>query len=150
MQQSLTSLFGDFDLALVDLVDDVVGSVTIDGAADRLGGAQDLLDGALQLARHGALPHDAGNVNDLVEGNIAAVFDVLDLLAVTWGLLEGADKQRGGAWNHAHRRLTILDRQLDSDAETFPVLSRFGDVITNLLRRETERSNFRSERSGPC
>ena len=95
-----------------------MGSVTIDGAADRLGGAQDLLDGALQLARHGALPHDAGNVDNLVEGNIAAVFDVLDLLAVTWGLLEGADEQRRGAGNHAYRRLTILDRQLDGDAET--------------------------------
>ena len=95
-----------------------MGSITIDGAADRLSGAEDLLNGALQLARHGAFPHDAGDVNDLVEGNVAAVFDVLDLLAVTWGLLEGADEQRGGAGNHAHRRLTILDRQLDSDAET--------------------------------
>merc|ERR1712142_366679 len=56
----VNQLLGDFDLALVDLVDNVVGSVTVDGAADRLSGAQDLLDGALQLARHGVLPHDAG------------------------------------------------------------------------------------------
>ena len=95
-----------------------MGSVTIDRAADRLSGAEDLLNGALQLARHGAFPHDAGDVDDLVEGNVAAVFDVLDLLAVTWGLLEGADEKRRGAGNHAHRRLTILNRQLHGDAKT--------------------------------
>ena len=95
-----------------------MGRLAVDGTSDGLGGAEDLLDGAFQLPRHGAFPHDAGDVDDLFEGNVAAVLDVLDLLAVTWGLLEGADEKRRGAGNHAHRRLTILDRQFDSDAET--------------------------------
>jgi len=141
-------LLGNFDLSLVDLIDDVVRSLAVDGAADGLRRAEDLLDGALELPRHGTLPHDAGDVDDLVEGNVAAVLDVLDLLAVTWGLLEGADEKSGGAGNHAHGRLTILDRQFDRDAETFPILSGFRNVVTDLFRGKTERSNLGSERGG--
>ena len=92
--------------------------LAVDGASDGLSRAEDLLDGAFQLAGHGALAHDAGDVDDLVEGDVAAVLNVLDLLAVTRRLLEGADEESGSAGNHAHRRLTILDRQLDRDAET--------------------------------
>merc|ERR1719334_150336 len=40
----------------------------------------------------------------------------------------------------------ILNGQLDGDAKTFPVLRCFCDIITDLLRRQTERSNFRRER----
>merc|ERR1719383_417417 len=108
--------------------------LAVDRASDGLSGAENLLDGAFQLARHGALAHDAGDVNDLVEGDVAAVLNVLDLLAVTRRLLEGADEESGSAGNYAHRRLTILDRQLHRDAETFPVLSGLGDIVTNLLR----------------
>jgi len=146
MRPSPSSLLGDFDLSFVDLVDDVVRRVSVDGAADGLRGAQDFFDGAFQLTRHGTLFHDAGDVDDLFERHVAAVFDVLDLLAVARRLLESADEKRGSARNHAHRRLTILNGQLDGDAKTFPVLRRFCDIITNLLRRQTERSNFRRER----
>jgi len=142
------SLLGNFDLAFVDLVDDVMRRLAVDGAADGLRGAEDLLDGTFQLPRHGTLPHDAGDVDDLVEGDVAAVLDVLDLLAVTWGLLEGADEQSGGAGDNAHSCLTILDGQFDRDAETFPVLSGFGDVVTDLFRGKTERSNLGSEGGG--
>ena len=113
------SLFGDLDFALVDLIDDIVGRLAVDRASDGLSGAENLLDSAFQLARHGALAHDAGDVNDLVEGNVAAVLDVLDLLAVTRRLLEGADEESGSAGNYAHCRLTILDRQFDRDTETW-------------------------------
>ena len=114
-------LFGDLDLALVDLIDDVVGRLAVDGASDGLSGTEDLLDGTFQLARHRAVTHDAGDVDDLIERNVAAVLNVLDLLAVTWRLLESADEESGSAGNHAHRRLTILDRQFDRYTETWGV-----------------------------
>ena len=45
------------------------------------------------------------------------MLDVLDLLAVAGRFFESADEKSGGAGNDAHRRLTILDRQFDCDAE---------------------------------
>jgi len=134
-----------FELSVVNLVDDVMRRFAVDGAADGLSGAQDLLDGAFQLTSHGSLLHDAGNVDDFFEWNISAVLDVLDLLAVTRRFLESADEKSRGAGNDADGSLTVLDRQLDGDAETFPVLGGFGDVITDLLGRKTEWSNLRSK-----
>merc|ERR1739848_497143 len=61
-------------------------------------------------------------------------------------LLEGADEERRGAGNNAHRCLTILNRQLDGDAESFPILGRFGDIITNFFWRKTQGSDFGGER----
>merc|ERR1719489_361276 len=145
-RRDAASFLRNFHLSVVDLVDNVVRRLAVDGASDGLGGAEDLLDGAFQLPCHGAFPHDAGDVDDLFEGNVAAVLDVLDLLAVAGRLLEGADEESRSAGNDAHRRLTILNGQLDGDAETFPVLRRFCDIITNFLGRQTERSNFRRER----
>merc|ERR1711970_1467605 len=123
-------LFRDFELSVVNLVDDVMRRFAVDGAADGLSGAQDLLNGAFQLTSHGSLLHDAGNVDDFFEWNISAVLDVLDLLAVTRRFLESTDEKSRGAGNDADGSLTVLDRQLDGDAETFPVLGGFGSDFT--------------------
>ncbi len=68
-----------------------MGVLAIDGAADRLGSTKDLLDGAGHLAGHGATAHGLGDLDDLLEGDVAGVLDVLLLLAVTGGLAESAD-----------------------------------------------------------
>lgn len=44
-------------------------------AANRLSCAQYLLDSARQIARHGARPHSAGNVNHLVHCDVAIMLD---------------------------------------------------------------------------
>lgn len=132
-----TDLGGDLDVTRVDRLDDVVGRATVDGATDRLGGSEDLLDAAGQGRREGLLgvAHRAGNVDDLVELDVAAVLDVLLLLAVPDGLLQGADDERRGRRDDSNRGLTVLDRELDGDAEALPVAGRLGDVLTDLLRR---------------
>ena len=132
-----TDLGGDLDVTRVDRLDDVVGGATVDGAADRLGRAEDLLDAAGERSREGLLgvAHGAGNVDDGVEFNVARVLDVLLLLAVADGLLEGADDERRSGRDDRDGGLTVLDRELDRDAEALPVAGRLGDVLTDLLGR---------------
>jgi hypothetical protein len=60
-------------------------------AADALARAEDLLDRARQLLGERLVPHGAGDLNDLVEGDVAGVRDVLLLLAVTRRLCARAD-----------------------------------------------------------
>ena len=51
----------------------------VDGAADGLAGAQDLLHCALQLACHAARPHDASDRDHVVQRQVPRVCNVLDL-----------------------------------------------------------------------
>merc|ERR1712002_59679 len=80
--------------------------------------------------------------DDVVHGDVAVVLDVLHLLPVPWGLLQGLDDQGSCGGNHRHLGLTILDGELDSDLETFPLLGGLGDVVTNLLGRQTEGTDL--------
>ena len=70
------------------------------------------------------------------------MLDVLDLLPVPGGLLEGLDDEGGGRGNHADLGLPVLDGQLDSDLQALPFGGGFGDVLANLLGREAERTNL--------
>ncbi len=89
-------LGGDLDGAGVDVLLDLAGVLAVDGAANRGRGAENLEDGALEVLGEGAGPHDAGDLVDLVKGDVTAVGNVLDLLPVTWGLLEiGKGKGKG-------------------------------------------------------
>ena len=45
-------------------------------------------------------PHNPGGVDDVIDGDVAVVLDVLDLLAVPWRLLQGLDDEGGGRRNH--------------------------------------------------
>ena len=47
------------------------------------------------------------------------MLDVLLLLAVTGGLLEGTDDEGRGGRNDRDRSLTVLNGELDGDTETF-------------------------------
>ncbi len=109
------------DGALLDLVTDLLGRTAVDLASDAEGGAEDLQHGALQLPRQGLLgaAHRPGNVEDLVERDRLGVFDVLLLLAVARRLLERADDERRGRGHDRHGGLSVLDGELDGDAETF-------------------------------
>ena len=118
-----THLGGDLDVARVDGLDDIVRRAAVDGAADRLASAEDLLDAVGERRREGLLDvaHGARDVNDAagegegqfvllewaqkgegerdarVKLNVAGVLDVLLLLAVTGRLCaargEGASVQ---------------------------------------------------------
>lgn len=81
--------------------------------------SQHLLDGALQLLRHRLEPHLPGNLDDLVQGDALRVLDVLLLLAVSRGLLQGFDNEGRGRGNDGDGGLTVLDGETDCDAQPF-------------------------------
>lgn len=101
--------------------------------ADRLGSAEDLLDGAAELFCEGLVSHGAGDLNDVVERDVAGVNASLLLLAVSGGLLEGADDEGGGGGHNGDGGLTVLDGELNGHAETFPVAGGLGDVFTDFF-----------------
>lgn len=105
------------DLARIDLVLDNLGALSIDLAADRESGAQDLLDSAGQSLRERLVSHGPGDVDDLIKSNRLAVLDVLLLLAVARGLLQSTNDQRGGGGDDGDGGLTVLDGELDRDTE---------------------------------
>ena len=75
------------------------------------------------------------------------MLDVLDLLAVPLGLLERLDDERRGGGNDGDLGLSVLDGELDGDAEALPVLGRLlGDVLSDLLGGETERADLGGQR----
>ena len=133
------------NLASLDVVADVLGAAAIDLAADGEGSTEDLQDGTLEALGHGAVTHGASNLNNVVEGDRLAVLDVLLLLAVTRGLLEGLDDQRRGGGDNRDSGLTVLDGQTHSHTQTLPVASVLGNVFTNLLGRQTERTDLGSQ-----
>lgn len=105
------------DLASNDVVADGPGAPAVNLAANTERSTQNLADGALEGLGEGLGPHLAGDVDDLVQGYRAGVLDVLDLLAVTGGLLQGLDDKGGGGVDDGDRSLTVLDRELDGDTE---------------------------------
>ena len=73
------------------------------------------------------------------------MLDVLLLLAVTRWLLEGLDDEGRGGWNNGDGGLTVLDGKTDGNAESLPVTSSLGDIFSDLLWGETERTNLWSK-----
>jgi hypothetical protein len=130
MLQSL--LLRDLNLARLDVVGDVLGAAAINLATCAESSSENLLDGTLQVLGHGLESHGAGNVDDLIERNALGVLDVLLLLAVAGGLLEGLDDERRSGGNNGNGSLTVLNGQLDRDAETLPVTGGLGDIFTDL------------------
>lgn len=128
-------LIGDLDLAFVDGLNHIVRVLLVDGAANALASTKDLLNSRRKVLAERLVAHGPGNLNDLVERNVAAVLNVLDLLAVTRGLLERLNDQRRSTGHNAHLSLTVLDSELNSNVQTLPLAGRLGNVFTNLLGR---------------
>lgn len=154
------------NLAVVDGLDNGLRGLAVNLAADRVSSSQDLLDTILQVLGEGLVAHGAGNLDDLLNGDGLVVLDVLLLLAVTRGLLEGLDDERRSSGDNRDSSLTVLDGQLDGDTETFlsmvsvrkkilvflcysncthPVTGSLGDIFTDLLGRETKRTDLRGK-----
>ena len=114
----------------------------INSASNRLGGSKDLLHAAGELTGHGARTHHSGGVDDVVHGDIAVVLDVLHFLPVPGGFLQGLDDEGGSAGDHGTGGLSVLDLQLNSDLQTFPVSRGLGNVVSDLLGRQSKRTNL--------
>jgi hypothetical protein len=132
----------DLDFSISDSLLDVSGRFSVNGASNRVAGSQDFLDGSRKLAGHGALTHFLGNVDDLIKGQVSIVLDVLDLLAVTNGLVQGLHDKRRCSRDQGDSSLTVDDSKLDSHVETLPVERGLLDILTNLLGGQTKRTNL--------
>ena len=107
------------NLAALDVVRDVLRTSAIYLSANTESRTQNLLHRSLQLLGERLEPHRPGNLDDVVEGYALAVLDVLLLLPVARGLLQGLDDEGGGGRDNRDGGLTVLDRELDGDTETF-------------------------------
>jgi hypothetical protein len=141
-------LRGDVDVTGVDGLNDSLGRLAINLAANTVGGSENLLDGTREVLGERLVSHGAGDLNDLVKGDRLVVLDVLLLLAITGRLLEGLDDQGGSSGDNRHSSLTVLDGELDSYAQAFPVTGSLGNVFSDLLGRETQRTNLGSKSRG--
>ena len=107
------------NLAGLDVVADILGAATVNTETDRESSTQDLKDGTLQLLGQTAVAHGTGDLDNVIEGNGLGVLDVLLLLTVTRGLLEGLDDQGGSGGHNRDSSLTVLDGETDGHTETF-------------------------------
>lgn len=130
------------DLACLDRIADSLGALAVHLAANRESSTQDLLDGALQALGERLEAHCPCDLDDLVQGDRLVVLDVLLLLAVARGLLQGADDKGRGGGDDGNGGLTVLDRELDGDAETLlrvvklrTCKLRILGVVSRLVRR---------------
>merc|ERR1719198_2242696 len=127
------------------------GLHALDGAAHGVAGAEHLLDGALELLREALVPHLPRNVEDDTLRQVAAVLDVLGLLAVAERLLQRLDDEAGGVGLHVDLGLAILDRQAHGDADALPLAGALHNVIANLLRGHAQRADLgRKTDEGAC
>ncbi|GER57718.1 glutamate dehydrogenase [Striga asiatica] len=115
-----SSIQRNIHIPIGDLLLQILGVLSVDSAPDGHARAEDLLDGAGQILGHRSRPHDLGDLD--------------------YSGCGGDDGDLG---------LTVLNSELDGDAEAFPILGRLlGDVLTDLLRGETERTDLGGERAG--
>jgi hypothetical protein len=135
-------LLRNVNLARLDIIADVLGAASINLASDGKRGAQDLKNATTELLGKTAGAHGASNLNDLIERDGLGVLDVLLLLAVTGRLLESTDDEGRSGGNNRDRGLTVLDGELDGDTETFPVTGSLGNIFTNFLGRQTQRTDL--------
>ena len=63
-----------------------MGWLSVHGATNALRRAEDFLRTSREILGERLGLHCSRNVDDLVEGDVARVLDVLLLLAITWGL----------------------------------------------------------------
>jgi hypothetical protein len=125
-------LLRDLDLAGLDVVRDRLRAAAVNLAAGAEGGSENLERGALEVLGHRLESHCAGNGDDLIERNALGVLDVFFLLAVAGRLLEGLDDEGRSGGDDRDGGLTVLDGQLNRNAQTLPVSSGLGDVFSDL------------------
>jgi hypothetical protein len=151
---SLARLFiRHVDLPSVDSVDNVMWRAAVDGATYGLCRTEDFLDAASKILRERLGLHSPCNLVDLIERDIASVLNIFLLLAIPWGLyIWGSTKRESDGKKGGDDRtfecpddegrcrrydgdlgLTVLDSELNSDAQTLPSGGRLCNVFSDLF-----------------
>ena len=80
--------FGNLDLSSADAFDNIMRRFAVYCAAHTLTCAKNLLHTPCKVLCQRFGFEDTGDFDNLVQGNVASVFDVLLLFPVSWGLCE--------------------------------------------------------------
>ena len=75
------------DFAALDIIADILGTASVHSATNTESCSEDFLDTSPKRLTQTLESHCSGNLNDLVQWDVAAVLDVLLLLAITRRLL---------------------------------------------------------------
>ena len=142
-----SSELGNVDLAVVDQSGDLLGALTVDSAAERDASSEDLLHGASGLNSHTLGAELLGNINDVVELEVAVVLHVLLLLSVTRALLECFNDKRSSSREDSDEALSVLDHHFDLNLNSTPVSGCFLNIFTDLLGGHTKRTTLGSKGS---
>ena len=125
-----------------------LGALSVDGAAERDAGAEDLLHSAGELNSHRLGSHLLGDVDDVVHFEVSIVLYILLLLSIARAFLQGLDHERSSGGEDSNEALTVLDHQLNLDLDSSPVGGGLLDVFTDLLGGHTERTALGGESGG--
>merc|ERR1711869_9007 len=139
-------LLGALVLTGVDGLSAVLGILAVDGAAEATAGAEHLKDGPLELLGVGAGTHGAGHTVHIIPGDVAIVGDVLHLLAVPRGLLEGLNDKSSRGRHDLDGHLAVLHEKLAGHVHALPLLGGLAEVLANRLGGQLHRTHFRGER----
>lgn len=132
----------DGDRAILDGGDHVSSGLVVDGATNSGAGTENLQNSSGESLGERAGAHDLSDTNDVVEGDVSVVLNVLLLLAVAVGLVQSLDDQSSGGGHHLDGGLTVLDDELHRDTDSLPVLSGLSNIISDLLGGKTEGTNL--------
>lgn len=97
---------------------DGLGALSINLATNAKGRAQNLLHGTLKTLGERLVPHRASNLDDLIECNRLVVLNVLLLLPVARGFLQGSDNEGGCGRNDRNSGLAVLDSELHRNTKS--------------------------------
>lgn len=136
------------DRSILDGGDHVSSGLLVNSATNSSASSEDLQNGTSEGLGERTGAHDLSDTNNVVEGDVSVVLNVLLLLAITVGLVEGLDDQSGGSGDHLDGGLTVLDDQLDGNADSLPVLSGLSNIISDLLGGKTEGTNLGGKSGG--
>ena len=75
LRQRCLLLWHAIELPIVDLLDNVMRILTLNGAADGLRSAEHLEDGSLEFFGEAARAHNARDPVDVIHGDVAGVAD---------------------------------------------------------------------------
>jgi hypothetical protein len=133
-----TSL-SDINVASVDGLLNVLGALAVNGASNGDAGSENLLDSADEMGSVRLGAHLLGDFEDGIHGDLSVVDNVLGLLSVPRGLLEGSKDEGTSGVEHSNFTLLVLDLDLNLNLDTLPVLGGLLDILTDLLGGHTDR-----------
>ena len=119
----LLLLFRDLGLTSLDGGLEGLRGLTINSATNGDGGTEAFKNATLEGVGHGVGTDVLSNLDNFLEGDVTRVLDVLDLLTVTGGLLEGLDDASGDGGKEGDGGNTVLDDELAGNLKTLVFLS---------------------------